>query len=210
MTNFIPLFPLSIVVFPGEKLNLHIFEPRYKQLINDCYLQQKAFGIPSVIKNEVSEIGTLVTIDKIVNTYEDGKMDITVIGTSLFSLLEKITDIPNKLYVGGIVTHLQNNINNGNQVIMQKLISDTRLLHQHLKTEKKFAKPDMELVTYDIAHHVGLPIEEEYYFLTMLHEFQREEYLRRHLKKTLQVINEMELLKEKIKLNGHFKHIKGL
>ena len=43
MTNFIPIFPLAIVVFPGEKLNLHIFEPRYKQLITECHEQKKTF-----------------------------------------------------------------------------------------------------------------------------------------------------------------------
>src|SRR6187455_311175 len=49
MTNFIPIFPLGIVVFPGENLNLHIFEPRYKQLIKECFEQKKPFGIPPVI-----------------------------------------------------------------------------------------------------------------------------------------------------------------
>ena len=41
MTNFIPIFPLGIVVYPGEELNLHIFEPRYKQLIKECYEAKK-------------------------------------------------------------------------------------------------------------------------------------------------------------------------
>ncbi|MFX7140708.1 LON peptidase substrate-binding domain-containing protein, partial [Acinetobacter baumannii] len=45
MINFIPIFPLSIVVFPGETLNLHIFEPRYRQLIQECFAEQKPFGI---------------------------------------------------------------------------------------------------------------------------------------------------------------------
>lgn len=50
MINFIPIFPLDIVVYPGEHLNLHIFEPRYKQLIRECLDEQKHFGIPSVQK----------------------------------------------------------------------------------------------------------------------------------------------------------------
>ena len=62
MTNFIPIFPLGVVVFPGEQLNLHIFEPRYRQLIQDCFGEKRSFGIPIVLKNNVSEMGTLVTI----------------------------------------------------------------------------------------------------------------------------------------------------
>ena len=53
MTNFIPIFPLGIVVYPGEMLNLHIFEPRYKELIKDCHQQKKPFGIPAVFNNRV-------------------------------------------------------------------------------------------------------------------------------------------------------------
>ncbi len=71
MTNFIPIFPLGIVVYPGEHLNLHIFEPRYKQLINDCYTAKKPFGIPPVINKQVSETGTLLEITEISKVYEN-------------------------------------------------------------------------------------------------------------------------------------------
>ena len=65
MINFIPIFPLEIVVYPGEQLNLHIFEDRYKQLINECYAEKKSFGIPAVINSNVAEFGTLVKITEI-------------------------------------------------------------------------------------------------------------------------------------------------
>ncbi len=56
MTNFIPIFPLSTIVYPGEELNLHIFEPRYKELIKECVAAKKTFGIPAVINNSISEM----------------------------------------------------------------------------------------------------------------------------------------------------------
>ena len=52
MARFIPLFPLNIVVFPGEKLNLHIFEPRYKQLVNECYATGTTFGTEVALATE--------------------------------------------------------------------------------------------------------------------------------------------------------------
>ncbi len=76
MINFIPIFPLGIVVYPGESLNLHIFEPRYKQLINECHLEGKNFGIPSVFKNKLNEFGTLVKITELVGVTDNGEMDI--------------------------------------------------------------------------------------------------------------------------------------
>lgn len=60
-----------------------------------------------------------------------------------------------------------------------------------------------------MAHHAGLSLEEEYELLQLLHELQRQEYLKRHLKKVIPVIAEMESLKKRIKLNGHFKDLKG-
>jgi uncharacterized protein len=208
LTNFIPLFPLGIVVFPGEKLNLHIFEPRYKQLIKDCYAAKKPFGIPSVINNVVMDMGTLVYITEIVSVYEDGKMDIKTEGDKVFSVLENIQEIPEKLYNGAIVNYPENNFT-GSKSLMQKIIDQTRSLHQALQVEKKFAKPDEALNTYDIAHHTGMGLEQEYEFIGLLKEVQRQEYLKRHLQKVLPVVTEMESLKERVKLNGHFKNLKG-
>src|SRR5687768_13096044 len=98
MTNFIPIFPLGIVVYPGESLNLHIFEQRYKQLVKECVENKKPFGIPAVIDNGVSELGTLVEITELVKEYEDGKIDIKTTGLQIFRILEIIKEIPDKLY----------------------------------------------------------------------------------------------------------------
>ena len=99
MTNFIPIFPLELIVYPGEKVNLHIFEDKYKQLISDVHKEKKLFGIPPVIKNKIAETGTQVSIEEIVKQYDDGKMDIVVKGISIFRILEVIESIPAKLYV---------------------------------------------------------------------------------------------------------------
>ena len=80
MTNFIPIFPLSIVVYPGEELNLNIFEPRYKQLISECVTAKKPFGIPAVTGNNMNELGTLVEITELTKTYDNGEMDIRTKG----------------------------------------------------------------------------------------------------------------------------------
>jgi Lon protease-like protein len=66
MMNFIPIFPLNIVVFPGEIVNLQVFEPRYIQLINECRRQKKPFGIPVKRKDALLEYGTLMEIVEIV------------------------------------------------------------------------------------------------------------------------------------------------
>lgn len=208
MTNFIPVFPLGIVVYPGETLNLHIFEPRYKQLINECYTNAKPFGIPVVLPNGLAEMGTLVEITEIAEVYADGKMDIRTRGLQVFRVLELIRTIPDKLYSGAIVSYPSNS-QLPLRSMMQQVVNSIRELHKMLNVKKDFKKPDEELTSYDVAHHAGLSLEEEYELLGLLQEPQRLEYLKRHLNKVLPVMTGMEKLKEKISLNGHFKELKG-
>src|SRR3990170_1527945 len=139
MTNFIPIFPLSIVVYPGEELNLHIFEPRYKQLISECVSAKKPFGIPAVIGNNMNELGTLVEITELTKTYDNGEMDIKTKGQKIFRILEVIKEIPDKLYSGAIVNYPKN-IEHGNRLLMEKVITAIRELHKLLKVENKFKK----------------------------------------------------------------------
>jgi Lon protease-like protein len=208
MTNFIPIFPLSIVVYPGESLNLHIFEPRYKQLITECYRQKKMFGIPAVIESRLQDFGTLIRISEIATIHDNGEMDIKTSGEKVFRILEVIKEVPERLYSGAIVTYPDNK-EVGNPEMMRKLMNSIRELHRMLNVQKDFAKRDEEVKVYDVAHHIGLSLEEEYEILNLFDERQRQEYLKRHLAKVIPMVGKMEQLKEKIKLNGHFKNLEG-
>lgn len=208
MTNFIPIFPLGIVVYPGEDLNLHIFEPRYKQLISECIEQKKPFGIPAVIKDKLQEHGTLVQITELSKLHDNGEMDIKTQGVQVFRILELIKEIPEKLFSGAIVNYPDTH-EHGKPELMRKVISGIHELHVLLKVDKDFKKPDEEMRCYDIAHHVGLSPEQEYELLCLYDERQRQEYLKRHLAKVIPTVAGMEQLKEKIKMNGHFKDLPG-
>jgi len=208
MTNFVPIFPLSLVVYPGEKLHLHIFEPKYKQLINYCIENNKPFGIPAVLNHSIAELGSIVEITEISRTYEDGSMDIKTKGIGVFKILELIKELPDKLYSGAIISR-QKNFNNGSAVLMKKIIEHARLLHKNIEAVKDFGKPDEDLLSFDIAHHIGLTLAQEYTLLEYENELHRQEYIKRHLAQIIPLLQEMESLKRKIKLNGHFKNLEG-
>lgn len=123
-------------------------------------------------------------------------------------MLEQIKDIPEKLYSGAIVSY-PDNYDNGSSGLMQKVMKNLRELHQLIKVEKNFNKEDKDLNAFEIAHHVGLSLEEEYEVLLLQDELHRQEYLKRHLLKAIPMAQGMEQLKEKIKLNGHFKNLSG-
>jgi Lon protease-like protein len=208
MTNFTPIFPLGIVLYPGEELNLHIFEPRYKQLINECFAGKKTFGIPPVIEDRMQDYGSLTMVTEITQIHENGEMDIKTVGSKIFRILELIKEVPDKLYSGAIVNYPDNN-DQGNPEIMRRVMNSIRELHKLLKVSREFKKTDDEITCYDVAHHVGFSLQEEYELLGLMNERQRQEYLKRHLTKVIPMLAEMEQLKEKIKLNGHFKNLQG-
>lgn len=208
MINFIPIIPLSIVVYPREKLNMHIYEPKYIQLISECKNEQKPFGIPVVLDNKVADYGTLMEITEISRVYDTGEMDIKTRGLKVFRILEHINSVPDKLFEGAIVSYPHNR-EHGRKSLMKKVVEAVKALHEILRVNKHFGKADNEICSYDLAHEVGLTLEQEYQLLSYTDEIHRQEFLKRHLTSVLPVAAEMETLKEKIKLNGHFKNISG-
>jgi hypothetical protein len=88
-------------------------------------------------------------------------------------------------------------------------VQGIKTLHQLIEVSKDFKKPEDELRAFDVAHHTGLNTEEEYELLGLFREAQRQEYLKRHLEKVLPLLAEIDNLKEKVKLNGHFRNLEG-
>jgi Lon protease-like protein len=164
--------------------------------------------MPVVINNNMNDMGTLLEITEISKTYENGEMDIKTKGKKIFRILETIDSVPDRLFSGAIVNY-PNNHEHGKRLLMEKVIVAVRELHRLLNVKKPLHKNEEDLWSYDVAHAAGLTLEQEYELLTLLNELHRQEYLKRHLAIVIPVVAEMEALKEKIKLNGHFKNISG-
>jgi preprotein translocase subunit Sec63 len=148
-------------------------------------------------------------VTEITKVHDNDEMDIKTVGEKVFRILEVIKEVPDKLFSGAIVNY-PNNLQRGNPEIMQWVIDTTRELHKMLNVTKDFKKADAEINAYDVAHHIGMSLQEEYELLNLMNELQRQEYLRRHLTRVIPMVAEMESLKEKIKLNGHFKNLSSL
>lgn len=203
--QLLPLFPLRLVVFPNEKLNLHIFEPRYRQLVNDCEQDKITFGITPFIGNNLKEIGTEMELLSIDKKYPDGKMDIKTKAVGLFKMESFLRKYPEKLYSGAEIERLDFSIS-GDPLVETKLMELAIELFTILSIDKPIPIQERPL-SYVVAHHMGLLLEQEYEILTMENEQDRQAYLLEHLETVIPIAREMEALKEKIKMNGHFKHI---
>ncbi len=75
MSTLLPLFPLDVVLLPGAPLPLHIFEPRYKEMISECLDQKRPFGVVRVKEEGVAEIGCTAEIISVAKKYPDGRME---------------------------------------------------------------------------------------------------------------------------------------
>jgi Lon protease-like protein len=83
----LPLFPLDVVLFPGTPLPLHIFEPRYKEMIGECLAQKSSFGIVRALEQAFAEVGCTAEIITVTKEYSDGRLDIVTEGRKRFELL---------------------------------------------------------------------------------------------------------------------------
>lgn len=203
--RILPLFPLPIVVYPGEILNLHIFEPRYKELISECLENKSTFGIPTYLNDHIPGVGTEVDIIELVKKYENGEMDITVKGKSIFKLINFYKKAPNKLYSSGDVENLHISFDS-NSTIKKDVLTKLQDLFRFAGLEKQVNFNPEQHVSYLIAHTIGLSLEQEYELLSINDEQKRLEYISGHLTRILPVVSEFEHMKEKIKMNGHFKN----
>lgn len=213
MITFLPVFPLEIVVFPDENLNLHIFEERYKQLVNECYNQKKPFVIPSVIRGKLAEYGTEVDIISIEKLYPDGRMDIRTQGSQVVRILEYIPQVENKLYPGAVVSynhpfsHLRES-QEAEEPTVKKLKELLVHLADVLRISKNLIPSSNKFLAYRIAHYLGMSLEDEYRLLLTMSETERQQQLIEYIQKVLPNIEQRERMREKIFLNGHFKHLK--
>jgi Lon protease-like protein len=101
-----PLFPLGIVALPTETVPLHIFEDRYRRMVEACLEEEREFGIVWLSEEELKPVGCACAIDEVLDRSPDGRMDILARGTRPFRLIERQDDLP---YPAGIVEFLSEN-----------------------------------------------------------------------------------------------------
>jgi len=116
----IPLFPLNVVLLPGEHLPLHIFEPRYRRMVRECLETSQPFGMLLAVKDGIVRVGCSAEIELVTKRYDDGRVDILTIGRRPFRVVELFQDDP---LLEGIVDYLDDRDTSVSQPTQQKLIS---------------------------------------------------------------------------------------
>lgn len=207
-SKLIPIFPLDIVVFPGESIPLHIFESKYQELlrvVEDGTFE--TFGVNAVLNGNLQPIGTEVQLSQIKNYYADGRRDIEVRGIGRYLLEQYDNEMNSYEFPGGKVIELSEpelpEDFEGEELKLQ--ISELFTL---LNIRERMPIQSLPFYSFTWAPFIGLPVEKRYQLLKTNDERQRRLLIKQHVDQVLPVLRETERVKEKVQSNGHFSELR--
>jgi Lon protease-like protein len=196
-----PLFPLGLVLLPQELVPLHIFEERYKQMIGECLDDEHEFGILWLSDDGLKEVGCSARITRVLERFEDGRLNILVEGSDPFRLVRRIEDLP---YPAGDV-ELLGDSDTGDPAAADR----ARARYADLVEEVTESRPEGEalerLDAYGMAATLDVALEAKQQLLELRSENGRLERLDSLFAEALERIRLAERAAERASGNGSLK-----
>ena len=177
----IPLFPLNIVVFPYEKVPLHIFEPRYKKMISESIENETPFGIVLNNNGSVDSIGCSLNVTKVLKHYNNGEYDLIATGDKCFQIIDKVKK--NDLWIGNI-EYIENPIIKDKKILTEVQNKYLELLVK-LGKEENFDIYLERKISYQFLIGISLPLNLKRSILLLESERERLLYIYNLLDKIL-------------------------
>jgi Lon protease-like protein len=195
----LPLFPLEIVVFPGAPLPLHIFEPRYKEMIGECLSQERPFGMVRAKENALSAVGCSARILTIIKKYEDGRMDIAAEGAQRFEIIQVNQE---RSFLQAEVSFFDDEPS-----IVSKSAADTVVqLHEQLFAvmgQTVEVDRDATYLSYRLAQDLPVDLDFKQTLLEMKSEAERVEILTEYYRATIPKVENSLRVRQRASGNGH-------
>lgn len=194
----IPLFPIEIFLLPGETTHLHIYEPRYQQLLSDCAKTNTGFGIPFKSNDKIEGIGSFVKIINAGKINPDGTSDIEIFCEDIFNLKKLHSQPENKLYPIGDVEFIDSVLHEGISVgLMQTLTS-------FLKKNEKVVIPDtpnFHLSAFEVAGLLEFSNADKIRLARTNSSVSREKILSNRIRILEKIREQVKILKDNFFLN---------
>lgn len=198
----VPLFPLGVVLYPGERAPLHIFEHRYRELVRYCLETGEPFGVVLTDDDRMAEVGSLVQIERVLQRYEDGRLDILVRALERIRIVEVHQE---RVYLTA-TTRSYETLDPLPEPAARERVITLHMKLLELAGEK--LRPSLyegsKRVSFVIAQNAGLDLPRKQELLELRSEQERLRYLADHLE---QIIPEVKRLRERmrrVRSNGHF------
>ncbi len=195
--KILPYFPLNIILLPGEDIPLRIFEPRYKQLINECFDEKRNFGIPFLRNSKIQNFGVECELKQLVAKNSKGEMVIVAAGVVNFKVKSIQDPLPGKLYSGGKVIPINNNQSVKKEDLLKMLIYYTdNFAPDFLKNVK-----ENNIYMNDVARALNLSSEDKFSYISLDNHEKQEHFLRIHLWYLMKLREQEKLLNNDYYLN---------
>jgi len=198
----IPLFPLNVVLLPGVELPLHIFEPRYRQMVKDCLKEKSEFGMLLALDKGVARVGCTAEIVQVTKRYDDGRMDILTAGRAPFRVVELFTEDP---LLEGHVDYLEDREAPGNPRIQRELVELFEACHTLIFDDypKNLDGAASEALSYLVAAALPMDLLWKQQILELRSEADRQERLVAYLREWAPHLQKKEVMRQRAGGNGH-------
>lgn len=200
MSELLPLVPLDLVLFPGAPLPLHIFEPRYKEMIGECLARHEPFGVLRVKEDAIAEIGCTAEIVEVVKRYDDGRLDILTSGERVFEIVHLDQE---RSFLRGEVLYLADEDPAGSAEQRQRALELHRQLLSLASEEAELPPADDPQLTYRLAAMVPLDLDFKQTLLGTRSEAERLEHFISYYELTLPKLERTVKAQRRAGGNGH-------
>ena len=194
-----PLFPLALVALPGELVPLHIFEERYKTMIGRCLAEETEFGIVWVADDGLREVGCACEIAEVLETMEDGRMNLIARGTRPFRVQARQDDLP---YPAGAVVFLEDR----DETVDADARDEAREAYAELveqATDKTPDRDELETMTaYEMAATVEFGLDAKQGLLELRSETARLKQVARLFRAAIKRLDFVERAQARARSNG--------
>lgn len=195
----IGLFPLGLVLLPGERIPLHIFEERYKELINGCLDTESEFGIVLLNSRGTRDVGTLAEVAEVLERYDDGQLDVMVQGTDRFNLLEIRYE---RSYLTAVVEPFSDDTPLPDDSEYESCLQEYRQVMQATGVEFEEPVPDYRGLAFTLASQFQMGIDVKQELLEMRSESRRLDRVKELLEASAAAI-QSQAIEKLASSNGH-------
>lgn len=198
----IPLFPLNVVLLPGAPLPLHIFEPRYRQMVKDCLEEKTEFGMLLSLSKGVARVGCTAEIVEVAKRYHDGRMDILTVGRAPFRVVELFSQNP---LLEGQVDYLEDRGARASPAVQRQLIELYEACHTLVYEDcpKSLEGAPVEEVSYMVASSLPIDLLWKQQILELRSEEDRQERLVGYLREWATHLQNRRVKRQRAGGNGH-------
>lgn len=196
----LPLFPLEVVLFPGTALPLHIFEPRYKEMIGECLSTKAPFGVVRALEQRIAEIGCTAEITEVTKRYEDGRLDIVTHGQKRFEVLQLDRE---RSFLRAEVLMLPDETGEAGHEEKQRAIKAQKEILSLAGAGGDTFSADQDTLSFQLAGSLPLDLDFKQKLLSILSERERMHELAAYLESILPGLRRAARAREKAGDNGH-------